>query len=87
MAAGLFGRKVLHGSHHLARGREGNLIGDPGNTEVGNFDATLGGDEHVARLDVAVDQPGGVSGLQRCGRLADNVENSVSGERFLAFDD
>jgi hypothetical protein len=47
--------RVLHRTHHLASGRERHLVGDPGDTEVGDLDAAIRGDQQVSRLDVAVD--------------------------------
>ena len=36
-----------------------------------------GADEHVVRLDVAVDEPGGVRGVERVGDLIQEVERAA----------
>ena len=49
-------------AEHLAG--EGGLSGGGGDAEVEHLDLSVGGQEHVARLDVAVDHPAPVGGLQ-----------------------
>jgi hypothetical protein len=50
------------GRHHRRLGAD--LVGGPGHAEVGHRDPARAIDEHVARLDVAMDQAGGVGGRQ-----------------------
>jgi hypothetical protein len=59
----------------------------PGDAEVGDLDPAVRRDEQVARLDVAVHQPGGVRGVQRHRGLRDDVEHAVGGQRVLALED
>ena len=87
MPTRLLGRQVLHRAHHLAGRGQRNLVGDPGNAEVRDLDAPLGRDEQVARLDVAVHQPGIVCRVQRGCRLRDDVEHLVGGQHALPLED
>ena len=77
LAAHLLGGQVLRGAHHDVVAREvgvGRLqaLGDP---EVGEQHPAVGGDHDVARLHVAMDEPGFVGVIERqaprrcrCGR-------------------
>ena len=87
MAGRLLGREVLDRSHDLAGRGERNLVGDARDAEVGDLHPTVGGDEEVAGLDVAVHESRGVRGLQRGGRLRDDVEGLVAGERPVPLED
>ncbi len=59
---------------HPARGQPTTLVVALGQPEVGQVNVLFGvlaADEHVARLDVAVDQPACVSGIEGARNLAD----------------
>ena len=75
--------------HHRERGGLRHRValgGDPGDAEVGQRGLPVGGDEHVLRLDVAVQDPGAVRGLQRARQLAAGVEHLGDGHRAVALD-
>jgi hypothetical protein len=71
----------------LACSGERNLVGDPGDAEVGDLHPAVRGDQQIARLDVAVHEAGCVRGVQGGGGLRDDVEHPVGGEHMLAFED
>jgi hypothetical protein len=48
---------------------------------------SVGHDQQVARLDVAVHDPGPVGGVQRAGRLGDDVKHDVRVEPAVPFED
>ena len=54
--------------------RSADLAGDPEVREVGLEPVVAPAQQHVGRLDVAVDQPGGVGVGQALGHLGDQVE-------------
>ena len=87
VAGRLLGREVLHRAHDLTGRGERHLVGDARDAEVGDLHPAVGRDEQVAGLDVAVHEPGGVRGLERGGRLRDDVEHLVGGEHVLALED
>ncbi len=61
----LLGRQVGHGPEQQAVGlARVSALDGPGKAEVGDLDPTVLGDQHVLRLDVAVDVPGAVG----CGQ-------------------
>ena len=76
----------MHGAHHLTGRRERNLVCGTGDSEVRDLDATIGRDEQVARLDVAVNESRFVRGVQGGSRLSDNVENAFGGKNSLALE-
>ena len=69
----------------LARARDDVAVaGVPaplGDAEVDEDDAPLGREEHVRRLEVAVDDPGVVRGDERLGRLRSRTAAAVSADR------
>ena len=85
MTAGLFGREILHSTHDLTGGREGDLVCDSRNSKVCDFYSTLGSDEEVSRFDVAVNESRGMRGLQRNRGLSHNVESPIDGKRVFPF--
>ena len=66
VALHLLGGEVLGGAQHRALGRVVG-VGDLGDAEVGDHHPVVVGEEDVGRLDVPVDEPGPVRGLQRLG--------------------
>ena len=66
VAEDAFGGQVGGGAEQVAGG-EGGLAGRRGDAEVEHLDLAVRGQEHVARLDVAVDDPGPVGRLQGVG--------------------
>ena len=62
---GLLRRHVFGRPHHVAGGRETRIAEQPGDAEVGEFQTAVGGQEQVARLDVAVDDAPVVRVAQR----------------------
>src|SRR5690606_17187962 len=87
MSGRLLRRQVLHGSHDLPGRGQRHLVGDARDAEVGGLHPPVGRDEQVAGLDVAVHQTGGVRGLQRGGRLRDDVEGLVGAQGAVALED
>ena len=85
--ARLLRREVLHRAHHLAGRGQRNLVGDPGDAEVGDLDPAIRRDQQVAGFDVAVHEARGVGGVQRVGGLRDDVEHAVGREHALALED
>ena len=69
--------EVLNRSHYLTGCGQGNLVSNTSDTEVGNFHATFGSNEHVSRLDITVDQTGSMSSLKGCSGLRNNVKDLV----------
>jgi hypothetical protein len=82
----LLGGEILNRSPDLTRSGERDLIGNAGDAEVGDLYSTLGRNQHVSGLDVAVNEASRVGGLKGSSRLANDVENSINRERFLALD-
>src|ERR1700744_1312529 len=58
VAEGLFGGDVLGGAHHHAGLGDRSGVDGLGDTEVGDLHLAGGGDQNVARLDVAMHQTG-----------------------------
>jgi len=76
-----FGRGVEHGADEHAGMREAQrLVGDERHPEVHQLDVPVGGDEHVLRLDVPVEDARSVDGGERAGDLAAGVETEVLGD-------
>ena len=87
-AARLLGREILRGAHDGAGlgdgcGRLGDRARDP---EVHDLDLAVAGDHDVARLDVAVHDPGAVRVLERGQDLAGDPHGLVFGQRALGDD-
>ena len=61
----------------------GQLVGGAGQPEVGHRDVAGGVDQHVARLEVAVDQAGGVGGGQPAAG-GDEQRDDVGGRQGVA---
>ncbi len=87
LAGRLLGADVLGGAEHDAALGHGRGLKSPRDAEVGHFDGPDLGDEQVARLDVAVDDPRPVRGVQSLGHLADDVERDLRAERAVAAQD
>src|SRR5437899_46928 len=79
-------RSRLRADHHAAR-REGAALGGARDAEVGDQRATgLGLDEHVVRLDVAVDDAALVGIGQRAGHLAHDAHAVLGRQLLFPFD-
>ena len=88
------GRRLLPAGH--LGGQEGRRAGDQpgagelhlvdraGDAEVGQLDQAVVGDEHVARLDVAVHDTRGVRGGQPVGDLAPDLRDLARRQRALS---
>ena len=87
-AAHLLGRQVLGRAHHHVVAGE-IVVGDVealGDAEVGEQHATVGGDEDVARLDVAVHEAGAVGGVERARHGRADVDRELGPEALLAVE-
>jgi hypothetical protein len=87
LAGSLFGREVLGGAHDLTGCGQRDLVGEPGDPKVGDFDAVFRVDEEVSGFHVAVDEALGVSGRQGARCLGDDRQGAVGGEDFFAVED
>jgi hypothetical protein len=67
----------LNGTHDLTGCSQRYLVGNARNTEVGDLDLVVWGDQQVSRLDVAVNQTVLVGSLQCAASLSDDVENCL----------
>ena len=87
-AGGLLGGDVQGGAHHDA-GRGQVHVGGAGlgDAEVGDLGGAVGHDQQVARLDVAVHDPGPVGGVQGAGGLGHDVQDDVGVQPPVAFQD
>ena len=75
-ALGLLRREVRRRAHHragLGEVRLGRRVEGPGDAEVGDLHRAVRADEDVRRLDVAVDEPGGVGEAEGGGDLAGDL--------------
>ena len=81
-ALGLFRREVGGGAHDRS-GLGQALLGvdGPGDPEVRDLDGSLFGDEHVARLDVAVDHPVAMRVGERPGDIRGDLGRPVGVQR------
>ena len=82
-AADLLGREVLRRADELAGEREISFADALGDAEVGELGGPVSGDEDVARLDVAVDDAGAMSGAERLQHVVDDADGVVDGQRPL----
>ncbi len=73
-AAGLLGGDVVDRAHELAGFGHRRVVVALGQPEVGEIGVVAGADEHVLRLDVAVDQPLRVRGVERLGHLREQAQ-------------
>ena len=72
LAGKLLWRHVGKRAHDFVRGGEALLMNEAGKPEVQNFYGAGVQQENVSRLDVSMDNPGHVSGMQPgCGLAAD----------------
>ena len=87
LAANLLGREVLGGAHHHVVAGEvvagGEALGD---AEVGQQHATVGRDEDVAGLDVAVDEAGAVGLVEGAGDGGADVDRQLGPEPLLGVE-
>ena len=84
-AADLLGRQVLGRAHHDVVAGEVVVAGleTLGDAEVGEQHPAVGGDQDVARLDVAVHEPGAVRGVERGGDARADVDRELGAEPLL----
>ena len=86
-ALGLLGREVGGRAHHGARLGEGLLgVAAPGDAEVGDLDLAAGVDQHVAGLDVAVDDAVLVGEGQRGGDVGADLGRPLGRQRTVLAD-
>ena len=85
-ALGLLGREVLRRAHHLAGLGQRHALGGPGDAEVGDLHPTVGRDEQVGRLHVAVHDAGGVRGADGVGGLREEAPHRVGVHRAAGPD-
>ena len=69
-----FGRHVGDGADGAARTRQRRVVGAARDAEVDEVGEIRRRDEDVRRFDVAMDEPGCMGGLQRCGHLLQDVD-------------
>ena len=86
VALHLLGRQVVGRPDHLAGLRQPRLRLGLGQAEVGQVDVLVRVEQDVARLDVAVDQPARVGGVERTGDAADDPHRPLGRQRTLARD-
>ena len=80
-AAGNFGREVgRRTGDHSASGHR-NVTECAGDAEVGQLRGAVLGQQHVARLDIAVNDPRAVRRAQRCGNLASDRRDLLDAQR------
>ena len=85
VAEDAFGGEVGGGAEQVAGG-EGGVMSAPGDAEVEDLDLSGRGQEHVARLDVAVDDPGRVRRLKGVGDRGHDPGRLARGHRAGAVD-
>ncbi len=71
----LLGAHVEVGAHQIPGQGDGVLVGQLGETEIGDLGVLIGGDEDVGRFEVAVDDAGGVRHLQGVGHLRQEIRH------------
>ena len=69
----------MNGSHHLAGGGQGDLIGQTRDTKVSDFDGAIGGDEQVSGFDISMDEACLVCRVQSRGGLSHVIEHLGGG--------
>jgi hypothetical protein len=83
LALELLGCGVVEGAGEPGRAEGAVAVESPGETEVGEVDVAVVGDQHVARLDVAVDEAAGVRSVEGGGDLVDDRQRPVRIEPAL----
>ena len=92
LAADLLGRHVVDGAQRPLGGLLGRIGDAPRQAEVTQpgvqrlLGAVAAGDQDVGRLDVTMDEPGGVGGVQSARHLLEDHHRGVGGEAALAAD-
>jgi hypothetical protein len=82
-----FGRHVQRGPQHHVRAGDGGVPLDGGDAEVGQHDAAVVGQQHVGRLDVAVQHPGPLRGVQGGQQFQADARDAAGRERAVLADD
>ena len=84
LAERLLRAEVVDRAERHAGQRQAGVGPGAGDPEVGDLDAAVGRDEHVARLHVAVDDPAGVRGGEGVGDLRGQARRLAGRERAVA---
>ena len=87
LAARLLRAEVVDGPERRAGQRQRGLRQGPGDAEVGDLHAALAGHEHVAGLDVAVDEAAVMRGPQGARGLGDESRGGSRRERAAPAND
>jgi len=83
LAHGALGRDEVRRAEHHARGGELHVGGHPGDAEVGEHAPAVGADQHVGRLDVAVQHAVGVGDLQRAEQRDADLRDRARRDRAV----
>ena len=81
LALELLGCGVVEGAGEPRRAERAVAVQSPGQTEVGEVGVAVVGDQHVARLDVAVDEAAGVRSVEGGGDLVDDRQRPAGSSR------
>ena len=81
VSLGPFGRQVAGRADQLPAGRDLRRADGARDTEIGDLDDAARSKQQVARLDVAMDHPGGVRGLQAGRGLGHDVHGPAGFQR------
>ncbi len=85
LAERLLGGHVGGGADHRSGGGQAAAVGGPGDAEVDDVRA-VEGEQHVAGLEVAVDQPGPVHLAERLGQTGGQRPDRRRGQRAVPVD-
>jgi hypothetical protein len=83
LAADHFRSQVRERPDELSRRRHGCARAELREPEIGEIAVVGRADEDVSRLDVAMDEPSGVDGVERTGDLREQVHRPLAAERAV----